>query len=79
MSLNIRGIGEEPKVAWVQRLKHKHMFSFFGTQETHLLDFDSIDVKGCWGANEFGCDRVDAIGRSAGILNLWDSNIFNNI
>lgn len=70
MSLNIRGIEEEPKVAWVRRLKNKHQISFLRVQETQLVDSDNIDVVGCWGDPDHGCDMANATGRSGGLLNI---------
>lgn len=76
LSLNIRGVGEDCKVLWVRRLRKKHKLSFIAIQETQISDAEHIDVAACWGSNEFGVSRVNSVGRSDGLLNLWDRNFY---
>lgn len=78
LSLNIRGVGEDCKVLWVRRLRKKHKLSFIAIQETQISDAEHIDVAACWGSNEFGVSRVNSVGRSDGLLNLWDRNFFTS-
>ncbi|XP_023737696.1 uncharacterized protein LOC111885684 [Lactuca sativa] len=77
LSLNVRGIGEGSKVSWVKRLKIQNIISFLGLQETQLMDTSAIDVAGCWDSDEFGFAVSPAVGRSGGLLSMWDSNTFN--
>lgn len=76
LSVNCRGIGEAYKVDWIRRLKSKHMVSFLAIQETQIIEAENIDVRGCWGADNFGSSKVNSTGRSGGLLNVWDDNLF---
>lgn len=78
LSLNINGIGGEHKVAWIRRLKRKHKVSFMAIQETQQSDAEQIDARACWGDTEFGVNHTNSIGRSGGLLNLWDSKSFTS-
>lgn len=76
LSLNLRGIGEDYKIAWVRRLTKKHRTMFLGVQETQLSDENHIDVAGCWYNGEFGFAATASAGRSSGLLSIWDSKLF---
>jgi len=72
-------VGEAQKVDWVRKLKHLHNVDFLGLQETRVLDYNLIDVRGCWGSGNFNFSAVNPTGRSGGLINIWNSNIFNVI
>lgn len=76
LSVNTRGIGETYKVDWIRRLKSKHGVSFLAIQETQIMEAENIDVRGCWGSDNFGSSRANSTGRSGGLLNVWDRNLF---
>lgn len=48
-----------------------------GIQEIQMNNVDRINVEGCWDHTEFGHVAVQSSGRSGGLLNLWDPNLFN--
>lgn len=75
--LNVRGIGKEYKVAWVNELKVKHRSSYLGVQEIRLSDVNGIDVEGYWDHSEFGFVTTPSSGRSGGILSMWDACMYN--
>lgn len=77
LSMNVRGIGEEYKVKWVRRLRSQHMVSFLALQETQLHDAENIDVSACWGSGEVDSARINATGRSGGLLHMWDTRVFS--
>ena len=77
LSLNIRGIGEDHKVAWVRRLKIQNRSSFIGNQETQLVDINALNAEGCWDQTEFGHVAIQSSGRSGGLLHLWDTRLYN--
>lgn len=66
ITLNVRGVGEDHKVNWIQRLKYIYKISVFGIQETQISNAEVIDVARCWGSNAFKHAGVNAVGRSRG-------------
>lgn len=78
LSIKTRGMGENYKVGWVWRLKMRYPISFLAIQETQLMEAGNIDVRSCWGDDEFGVSRVNASGRPRGLLNMWDRNVFTS-
>ena len=79
MSLNIRGVSESHKVNWIKELKLKHHIDFVGIQETHQVVASSIDIDGCWGNTQYDWEAVDSIGKSGGILCIWDPSVFSKV
>lgn len=51
---------------------------FIGLQETKLRMTNVATVRNIWGNDNFGFAKVDTIGRSGGILSIWDANTFTN-
>lgn len=56
----------------------RYPISFLAIQETQLMEAGNIDVRSCWGDDEFGVSRVNASGRPRGLLNMWDRNVFTS-
>lgn len=77
ITLNMCGLGEDHKVNWILRLKNRHKILFFGIQQTQMSNAEEINVAGCWGSNEFEHDGVNAVGRSGGLLSIWDKKLFS--
>lgn len=76
MSINTRGLGDIGKTSWVKRLKMLHKINFIGIQETWMDDYQKIDVKSCWDSTEFDSEGVNAVGRSGGLLCIWNNRLF---
>lgn len=79
LSINIRGMGDVGKISWVKRLKLNHKINFIGTQETWMGDYSKIDVRGCWDSADFESDGVDAVGRSGGLICIWNKLLFSKM
>lgn len=77
LSLNLNGIGGDPKANWVRNLKMENDISFLAIQETKISCVSNFLVKKCWGNSGFEFDCVGADGLSGGILCIWDPGLFN--
>lgn len=75
-SLNIRGVGTEPKVDWVRRLCFENKISLIGIQETMSNDVNRFLVRALWGNYNFDYAAKSAKGKSGGILAIWDTHSF---
>ncbi|KAJ0535621.1 putative RNA-directed DNA polymerase [Helianthus annuus] len=76
ISWNIRGLGSASKGNWIKNLKVANEVGFLMIQETQFQSFGGVDVSRLWGSRDFDYDVVDAVGRSGGLLSVWDSKIF---
>ncbi|KAJ9557473.1 hypothetical protein OSB04_012087 [Centaurea solstitialis] len=48
-----------------------------GIQETMVSSIDSWVIKSFWGRNELEFEAIDAVGKSRGILTIWDPSLFS--
>nr|GEU69380.1 RNA-directed DNA polymerase, eukaryota [Tanacetum cinerariifolium] len=71
------GIGRKVKKKWVRNLYATHNLNFLSIQETKQVKFSSITVRAFWGNSYFGFSMAPAIGRSGGILCIWDKGSFS--
>lgn len=76
LCINTRGFGEAGKISWVKRLKMSLKINFIRIQETWLDDYLNIDVRGCWDSSDFDSEGVNAVGRSGGLLCIWNNRLF---
>lgn len=76
ISLNIRGARGSSKKTWVQGLKKENYVSFLAMQETKYEVMNSAILKGFWGRSNFAYEFAPAIGRSGGLVSVWDPSIF---
>jgi exonuclease III len=72
-SWNIRGLGGRIKKKKVTELIRKQKIELMALQETKLGVVDSKLVERLWGGEDVGWRNSIAIGRSGGILTMWDS------
>lgn len=77
LSLNIRGVGESVKADWVKGIKTSNGIHFIAIQETKKSGFKKFEISRFWGRSMFEFDYVDAVGRSGGMLSIWDSSYFH--
>lgn len=49
---------------------------YLGIQETQLTDTSKIDIRDCWGNGDFGHVATSSTRRSGGLLNIWDSSLY---
>ncbi|XP_021980064.1 uncharacterized protein LOC110876195 [Helianthus annuus] len=76
LTANIRGAGDSLKAEHIKELKKQNNINFIAVQETQFMDSAKLQVKIFWGSSIFESDYVNASGRSGGLLNIWDPNIF---
>ncbi|KAJ0575090.1 putative RNA-directed DNA polymerase [Helianthus annuus] len=67
---------EGEKRRWVKDLRVKNGVDFLAIQETKITVAEGFDYSLCWGRGAVDCDMVEAVGRSGGIISLWDSKVF---
>lgn len=76
LSYNIRGVGSTVKRKEIQSLIQKYNFDFCCVQETKDEDLSVETCREIWGFGNFGWAKRDSIGRSGGILSIWNSEKF---
>ncbi len=60
----------------VQEFCQVEKVEFLDLQETISSGDHRLKVKSLWGMDEFGFVQQDAIGLSRGLLNIWNTNVF---
>ncbi|GKA61012.1 RNA-directed DNA polymerase, eukaryota, reverse transcriptase zinc-binding domain protein [Tanacetum coccineum] len=63
----------------ISKLCNKHNISFLGIQETHSPTIDPFKVKCLWGNFQFEYAVCPSVGRSGGLLSVWDTNSFSKL
>ncbi|GJS89701.1 RNA-directed DNA polymerase, eukaryota, reverse transcriptase zinc-binding domain protein [Tanacetum coccineum] len=63
----------------ISKLCNKHNISFLGIQETHSPVVDPFIVKCFWGNFQFDYATCPSVGRSGGLVSVWDPNSFTKI
>ncbi|KAJ9550052.1 hypothetical protein OSB04_022595 [Centaurea solstitialis] len=76
LSVNSNGLGADLKKNWIKSLARENKCNFICIQETHLQVVDSRLAKSCWGNMNFNMEFVEAVGRSGGLLTIWDPSLF---
>ncbi|XP_021995662.1 uncharacterized protein LOC110892828 [Helianthus annuus] len=77
LSVNLRGVGDSRKVEWVRGLKTTHGAHFVAIQETKVAGNINFMVSRFWGKTILEFDEVEAMGRSGGILAIWDPTVLS--
>lgn len=77
LSFNIKGAGGSDKAAKVRKLKRDFNLSFIAIQETQFCNWSEDKCGKFWDSSSFDKVWVDAVGRSGGLLSMWNSNLFN--
>lgn len=76
LSWNTRGLGDKSKRLAVKRSITRLNSDLVLIQETKKIDIDQLLIKELWSSKNIGWSFVDTIGKSRGILTMWDeSNI----
>lgn len=75
MSYNSCGMGVD-KCGAISQICCKHNINFLGLQETHVQRIDLFKIKRLWGNYQFDFASSSAIGRSGGLLSVWDPSVF---
>ncbi|XP_035845334.1 uncharacterized protein LOC110933686 [Helianthus annuus] len=76
MSLNSRGVGLRAKAEWVRRLCVQQQLSLIMLQETLNSNLDGEVLERFWGRGDFQFEWVGFVGRSGGVLTVWDPAVF---
>ncbi|KAJ0856893.1 putative RNA-directed DNA polymerase [Helianthus annuus] len=77
LSLNINGVADPNKQVWVHNLKSKLRCDFIGLQETHQAGMSEVDLSRFWDRSAMMTASVDLVGRSRGLVSIWDSGTFS--
>ncbi|XP_076949348.1 uncharacterized protein LOC143621967 [Bidens hawaiensis] len=77
LTVNIRGAGKSKKADWIRGLKTSHGVQFLCIQETKVSEIAPWRVNRFWGRSACEFDSVDAVGRSGGIISIWDPSYFD--
>jgi exonuclease III len=73
-SWNVRGLGGRIKKEKVKELILREKLDVLAIQESKLASVDKNLCARLWGGEEVGWRCAPAIGRSGGIITLWDAN-----
>lgn len=74
LSYNIRGAGSSVKLKEVRDSIRKFNIDVYCVQETKLENGTKLNAKSLWGEGNFGWVARESIGRSGGIMTLWNAN-----
>ena len=72
---NVRGFGERLKRAAVRDLIRKERPCVVGVIESQLERVNHGQMCGCWGHTRFEWAALPSIGRSGGVIVMWDTNL----
>ncbi|XP_022007933.1 uncharacterized protein LOC110907231 [Helianthus annuus] len=76
LSVNLRGVRDSRKVEWIRGLKTTHGAHFVAIQETKMAGNFNFSINRFWGRTLLDYETVEAIGRSGGLLTIWDPTVF---
>ena len=77
MSMNTRGLGSDDKKGWIKSIRQKECPDMIALQETKCGVINEFVIEDMWGCKNFGYVQKEAIGKSGGLLFVWDSNVFS--
>ncbi|XP_022006792.1 uncharacterized protein LOC110905209 [Helianthus annuus] len=75
-TINIKGAGGVGKAKVVRGLLSKYGLNFIAIQETQFRDLPDRVIKRFWDNTAFDYIKVDADGRSGGLLSIWSPGVF---
>lgn len=76
LSYNIRGAGSVIKKKEVSTLIRKFDIDICFLQETKLENVSEVDARSLWGENRCGWAAKESMGRSGGLITLWNDEKF---
>ena len=79
MSLNVQGLAQKTKKHWVKELCIKNKVNFLALQETKTESVDVFNIKSCWGNFMFEFVCGPSVGKSGGLLCVWDPTMFRKL
>ncbi|XP_024958879.1 uncharacterized protein LOC112499834 [Cynara cardunculus var. scolymus] len=69
-------MGKESKRNWVKSVGRDHKISFLCLQESKMVVQHEWQVASVWGGNHFKFASIDPVGRSSGLLTIWNDSMF---
>ncbi|GJZ80427.1 hypothetical protein Tco_0645421 [Tanacetum coccineum] len=63
----------------VKELRVSNKVNFLTLQETKMESIDLFEIKRCWGNFAFDYVHSASVGKSGGILCVWDPNAFKKL
>ncbi|XP_071687285.1 uncharacterized protein [Rutidosis leptorrhynchoides] len=79
LSLNVRGFAVKGKFGWVRNICARENPWVAAFLETKCAKVDDRWVNALWGGDNFGYVQKEVIGKSGGLLVIWDSSVFDII
>ncbi|KAL8518663.1 hypothetical protein ACS0TY_009854 [Phlomoides rotata] len=76
VSYNIRGLGSREKCREVRDVNLSFRADFCCIQESKKETVDDILCRTLWGSNNMGWAYRESIGRSGGIISIWNAGLF---
>lgn len=76
MSINCRGLGNTSKLKWINDLCRSHLIKFLALQETKVSNVSLFQIRSMWGDIDFEIAETKPIGKSGGIVSIWDRKFF---
>ncbi|KAK9002977.1 hypothetical protein V6N11_060551 [Hibiscus sabdariffa] len=73
LSWNVRGLGAAPKQKVVREIFRKHKCTFLLLQETKLESISDTFMSKLWFDDQFRFAFAPAVGKSGGIMVIWNS------
>nr|GFA33540.1 RNA-directed DNA polymerase, eukaryota [Tanacetum cinerariifolium] len=74
-----KGLAQKAKKDWVKELCVSYKVNFLSLKETKMEKIDLWCIKRCWGNFTFDYVYSESVGKSRGILCVWDPNMFQKI
>ncbi|GKB92823.1 RNA-directed DNA polymerase, eukaryota [Tanacetum coccineum] len=72
-------LAQKAKKDWVKELCVSYKVNFLSLQETKMEKINLWCIKRCWGNFTFDYVYSESVGKSGGILCVWDPNMFQKI
>ncbi|XP_021985847.1 uncharacterized protein LOC110882055 [Helianthus annuus] len=76
LSININGVSDPRKGFCIRSLKGKVKADFLGIQETHSEILSESAFRQFWDKSKMEFAFVESIGRSGGIVSVWNPDLF---
>ncbi|XP_071738876.1 uncharacterized protein [Rutidosis leptorrhynchoides] len=77
LSMNIRGFNQDGKQGWFKQLIHDAKPIIAAVQETKRKNFSDLWIENVWGSQCVKYAVKESVGRSGGLLMIWDASIFH--
>ncbi|XP_071718171.1 uncharacterized protein [Rutidosis leptorrhynchoides] len=77
LTLNVCGFGVKGKFGWVKNLCFSEKPDFVALQETRCKHLNDQWVGSLWGNDNFGFLQKEVVGKSGGMLLIWDTKLFS--